>query len=497
MLRRIELRNFKAFEHLGPLELKPLTVFCGPNAAGKSSAIQSLLLLKQTALEHAQHQDEDLVTSGDTVVLGDYADVVFGHDLDRNVSIELSADDLDLFETERVVVTTGFEFRTFQVGELRRGWRGWSSASALAAPSLSRFAISMNGAQSGRRVFQLEYKVDDNGGYPNVTGGDGLMRVIVGEGTGMRTMNLVGNMVNFAGLQLQPGGTLGPDGNASELAEVAIVDQWCEPSEFEDEPTVDNLVGLLRCALDVVTAEFIHLDYVGPAREAPQRYYQEPGTRGKSRQRPGPYAVRRDRISAAPMPPGARQMDGNAMGGGIDDAVSAWLEYLGLPDVQVALEGRDYRYLVQSPYSRDCRVTLADTGYGVSQVLPILVRGLDGYWSPLILDQPELHLHPRVQTGIADFALAVSRDRPLIVETHSDHFVNRIVRRVVEGSASAEDVAVYFFTPTADGPHVEEVQIDPTFGIRNWPLGFFDQYADEQEAIIRASLERRSREERN
>jgi predicted ATPase len=148
-------------------------------------------------------------------------------------------------------------------------------------------------------------------------------------------------------------------------------------------------------------------------------------------------------------------------------------------------------------------------------VLPIVLEGLLAQpGETLVLDQPELHLHPRVQAGMADFAVAFAK-RPgdwglqtssgdteehpegyqVLVETHSDHFVNRIVRRVVEGEIDSDDVAVYFITQTLDGPHVEMVEVDPIFGIKNWPLGFFDDFANDQAEIIRASIKRRSTED--
>ena len=76
--------------------------------------------------------------------------------------------------------------------------------------------------------------------------------------------------------------------------------------------------------------------------------------------------------------------------------------------------------------------TIADVGFGVSQLLPILVIGLrSGRASLLILEQPEIHLHPRLQANLADFLLTLAASgRRIIVETHSDHFINRLRRRI-------------------------------------------------------------------
>ena len=79
-------------------------------------------------------------------------------------------------------------------------------------------------------------------------------------------------------------------------------------------------------------------------------------------------------------------------------------------------------------------VTIADVGFGVSQLLPILVLGIRSDESSLLLlEQPEIHLHPKLQANLADFLLTLAEQgRRLIVETHSDHFINRLRRRIAE-----------------------------------------------------------------
>ena len=83
-----------------------------------------------------------------------------------------------------------------------------------------------------------------------------------------------------------------------------------------------------------------------------------------------------------------------------------------------------------------------DVGFGVSQVLPMLVEGI--YMPPeqtLILEQPEIHLHPKMQMRIADFLLSLAmQNKQIIVETHSDHFINRLVRRCMEEKIFKEKV---------------------------------------------------------
>jgi predicted ATPase len=150
---------------------------------------------------------------------------------------------------------------------------------------------------------------------------------------------------------------------------------------------------------------------------------------------------------------------------------------------------------LNSSSSRKTRVNIADVGFGVSQIFPILLEGLRmPRGSTLLLEQPEIHLHPNLQMQMADYfiSLALSGKR-VIVETHSDHIINRLVRRIVEDvNLNLKDqIAIYFIRPNVDGAVFEEIKIDDKRGIINWPEDFFDQTALEQEKILQAGLKKR------
>ena len=90
---------------------------------------------------------------------------------------------------------------------------------------------------------------------------------------------------------------------------------------------------------------------------------------------------------------------------------------------------------------------ITDVGFGVSQILPVLVLC---FYAPkgstIILEQPEIHLHPAVQAGLADVLIDAykRRDVQIIVESHSEHFLRRLQRRVAEEALPNDDLAVYF-----------------------------------------------------
>lgn len=153
------------------------------------------------------------------------------------------------------------------------------------------------------------------------------------------------------------------------------------------------------------------------------------------------------------------------------------------------------RLIMDANSSHGTRVNIADVGFGVSQIFPILLEGLRMKKNgSLLLEQPEIHLHPALQMQMADYFLSLAMsDKNVLVETHSEHIVNRLVRRIVEDSSNTLDkmIAVYFVSNNDGGATFEEVKLDPLKGIANWPTGFFDQTANEQEKILMAGIKKR------
>ncbi len=118
-------------------------------------------------------------------------------------------------------------------------------------------------------------------------------------------------------------------------------------------------------------------------------------------------------------------------------------------------------------------------GFGITQVLPIVVAALSASKGDLLLiENPEVHLHPSGQAQMGQFLGDVARSGvQLIVETHSDHILNGIRRAVRGGCLAPDQVALHFFRPrSGQGAQVLSPQIDRNGGIDSWPDGFFDQF---------------------
>jgi hypothetical protein len=132
-------------------------------------------------------------------------------------------------------------------------------------------------------------------------------------------------------------------------------------------------------------------------------------------------------------------------------------------------------------------VNLADGGFGISQVLPILVQGLDGNpGSVLVTEQPEIHLNPRLQTMLARFfAYLVSRRQRVLVETHSEHLLLSLRRLVAERAIRASDIAVYYVEKSGNASRLRNVPVqdDGHVSSNDWPAGFFEDSLHESLAL--------------
>jgi predicted ATPase len=133
-------------------------------------------------------------------------------------------------------------------------------------------------------------------------------------------------------------------------------------------------------------------------------------------------------------------------------------------------------------------------GFGVSQILPVLVLC---YYVPegsiILLEQPEIHLHPSVQSGLADVFLDAIKNRKLqiIVESHSEHLLRRLQRRVADESIKPDQTALYFCEATDEGSQLKALDVDLYGSIRNWPQDFFGDDFSEMAAITKAAMERK------
>ncbi|MDY0061160.1 MAG: DUF3696 domain-containing protein, partial [Myxococcota bacterium] len=186
--------------------------------------------------------------------------------------------------------------------------------------------------------------------------------------------------------------------------------------------------------------------------------------------------------------------------------LNAWLKRFDLPYLLELEKVRHDRLkailLVLVDVRTGARCALKDVGFGVSQILPILMKGRQDLYAQqrktILVEQPELHIHPKLQAELADFFLASSGlvdDDPgnppddegladffrshhqWIIETHSEALVLRLQRRIREGKVKPEDVSILYVRPTGErGSEILQLRLDDDGEfLDEWPDGFFEE----------------------
>lgn len=185
-------------------------------------------------------------------------------------------------------------------------------------------------------------------------------------------------------------------------------------------------------------------------------------------------------------------------------AVRQWFDEFGIASTLHVTKRRRVIYQVEleSGPGSDTLVTIADVGFGVSQLLPVIVAGLRApEGSTLIFEQPEIHLHPKLQAKLADFFVClVELGKRVIVETHSEHFINMLRLRTLQdrNGTLQKKVGIVFVRSskkTIDakgGSYLENLQVDEYGQIANWPPDFFPEHNKLNEEILEAMMSKYS-----
>ena len=174
-------------------------------------------------------------------------------------------------------------------------------------------------------------------------------------------------------------------------------------------------------------------------------------------------------------------------------AVGDWLEYLGIAKkVESEDKGKLGHELTIATNSSAQLHDLTHVGVGVSQALPIVVLSLLAEkGSTLIFEQPELHLHPRVQSRLADFFMSlIFAGKQCVVETHSEYLISRLrlLSAKADGSLVSDNIGIFFVEKHGVQSAYRKVEVTQSGAINNWPSGFFDEAEQNASELIEAQI---------
>lgn len=455
MLKELTIRNFKAWREIKSMKLSRITGLFGSNSSGKSSVIQALLLLKQTLESPDRTLPLHFGGERDYVELGLFKEVIWNHTIENTIYF-------------------GFKW---DMGEELEVIDPNKPSSVLFSDHKLEFITEIDSPNGEKqRVRNFTYLFDEHqfSLTRRETGNQYDLSPTKVESSGFRFKRNVGKV-------------------------------WHLPKPFKFHGFPDQVItyfqntGFLLDLQRQLEDQFSKTYYLGPLREYPKRRYTWSGSEPEDVGRRGEKAI--DAILAA------RERENYISRGykkrhwSLERMLAHWLKELGLIhsfDIRrISKDGNTYQVYVQQS-SRAPSVLLTDVGFGVSQILPVLVLCYyvdEG--STIIFEQPEIHLHPSVQIRLADVFIDVAKNRDvqIIVESHSEHLLNRLQRKIAEKEISAEDISLYFCEFKKDRACLNELETDIFGNILNWPEDFFGDRFGEIAAMQKAVLQRKVNEE--
>ena len=529
MLQSLELENFKAFGARARIPFAPITLIFGENSAGKSTILQALNLLKQT-LESREAGVLLLPRAENGIVdLGSFQEMIFDHDINRKLSIrvetkinhqlaiefifkrpsleeEVRLDQIEIYHEEPSKCVAKFqpsdapenldefsksvvfflesffldssfggprsirpsklsavkyiwltkepeywkpefewckEHQEKILGQLKKRLEDREHSNEELQEDNSRFQEELNSLKGDIEFFSSDFDLDTyiSRRYEEemsiVLGVQGLLPV--GVISGERKPWLVGT-------------------------------GWALLHESGDRPF--EMVQLVMAAGHALERTLNALFPMGPFRRAPERWYIFRGTSPQDVGYPGDLLP--DLLLRDPE---------------LVEKTNKWLEKLDI-DYKLAIKplGADSRDLFEvrlidtrRKRKEDINIALPDVGFGISQLLPFIVQSLVSEEKIISIEQPEVHVHPRLQADLGDLlAKAIERNNQFIVETHSEHLILRLQSLIRKKEIKPTDVSVIYVSRGPEGAEAQRLRLDEEGDfIDDWPGGFFPERLNE------------------
>jgi len=556
MITSITIENFKGIVDPVTIPIRPITLLFGKNSAGKSSILQAMHYAREI-LQHRNPDPDKTALGGDTIDLGGFANLVHGHD--RNKQVRLSFDlELDEFGLSPFPLASNITEHLYGLDEesdalssarsisvqLETAWKDDSArivSYGVGIDSKPFAKLEMVGPSACITEFNDEHPIFEK---KNDDDENTLCHFALeywqgeSDSSGWLLIDSMKSCIpDFTGPIIFPAEVDSSSSTTSKTGKQGY------PAEDTERLNVLFWIFMSRVLVrsgQCLLSELKQMRYLGPIRNVPPRGYHSPKTADESRWANGFGAW--DALLRNPVVPSAHILPAtfgkednttlveqvsyymqNVLGLGYsirrderiqlesDSELMAELRLLGIQydekdkeyfnqRILKPLESLPTQVVIQlHDEQQDIDVDPADIGVGVSQVLPVVVGALDpgsdiGGCGVFVVEQPELHVHPAVQVALGDVFIDAAKgtNRTMLIETHSEHLLLRLLRRVREGDGSeaahdkmqrdftSADLSVVYVKPTPDGVELTPLPVteDGEF-TTPWPEGFFEERAEE------------------
>lgn len=535
LIRSLALQNFKGIRDKVRIEFKRITLLYGPNSAGKSTIIQSLHYLHDILTRHNLDPDRTCLGAG-FIDLGGFHSLVHQHKLINEIviGVELDLQDTDLSDQiPKFLINIENQIEDDPVhSELDRVLSHIKSASItltitwselLDRPYVKRYTVNFNGhkitqidASADCRRIEITYlNLDHFHQSSEDTSEHSLAELLE------KLAELLEKTVQPALFQENGAVMLGVLGQIDALPDAPrplLLDTiWSEDAPVLARTQLLALLDvIIRGPLRLLISELDNFRYLGPLRELPSRQFKPIRSPDPSRWSGGlaawdllyscqrnfvetlnDWLSRPEKLNAGYQVKVTRykHLDLESRLAQLLENKLLQLDLEDMEEIQAALMNLPVQTRVtlqDMSGSEQVEVTPHDMGVGISQMLPVVVMALSHGSGLTAIEQPELHVHPALQVRLGDLFIsqAIEKNGVFLLETHSEHIMLRLLRRIRETSEGELDVTA----PQLQPGQVQVIYVDHEQGattitplrvdetgefIDRWPKGFFDERAEE------------------
>ncbi len=448
MIQRIGLTNFKAFQN-AELALKPITILLGPNNSGKSSVLAALKILSQTF--ESNDMDIPILLNGIMGDFGTYKDLVHQNILKDNITLFF-----------KILKTKRQSFRNYNLSD-----KNYISISITLSyrPKIKEIIIKHFTVWDGdKHVFTTDFQFH-NESYKFTK----LFEVQVPPNVRLKYKRFKMNYLPYFFLD-----TFNQTNNSINFLKENNIFEHVKHLDFLSYP-------------DDIRSTFSSVDHIGAMRVPPARSYLFTGEKRSRIGSSGQHALSLLALDALRSASKTKN---------IREKVVKWLKKAQMAsDIKVitSQSGRHFELYIENFFSKEIE-NYADVGYGQSQVIPVLIGGYNlKPNSTYIVEEPEIHLHPRAQSELGDFFVELYNNGiHSILETHSEHLIIRLQQHIACGHLTNEDIIFYYIRSTDEGKVIDQINFDETgLFTTEWPEGFFPERLKEAKklASIRYNIE--------
>lgn len=542
MITGISIENFKGVRDRVDIEFKPITLLFGANSAGKSTILHALHYAREV-FERRNLDPEETVSGGNHVDLGGFEKLVHNQERGRTITLRVQVDTGALnwpsfnepqsHDSYEVPNPDQLFYQPDSLSvELSIVW-----SEMIQMPFVQEQKLQFDGreiatvsAQPGRKSTNIEIDLT----HPCLAHFQdcGLVSQMFGEGRLDGDANISGLAMLICDVTDFELDTESPDDIAKKIGSWrlqaestdALLDETVRLEfgllETEESPFVDGIFNsmtesclhqVLIGPSQVVAEALMKARYLGPVRDTPPRNFRPQKMDMDERWASGLGAwdtlSRADEKLVTEVSDWLQNPAKLDSGYGVerfnyieldiaDDIYRRLVSGLGFDDVDKdQLEKLSevpirQRLIIRPSTNSSIELAPCDVGAGISQVLPVVVAALDSLGLLVTIEQPELHLHPRLQAELADLFVQASgksdkeNQNHFLLETHSEHLVLRLLRRIRETEKKTQpegcelrtdDLAIYYAKQEAGSTIIERIDVDVKGEfIQPWPDDFFE-----------------------